>query len=62
MPSTIYRPGQRVPVSGIYNVVNAYGTYMGRQDTCEEGETFPPTISPSEYGYVLAQETIHRRA
>ena len=58
---TIYRPGQRVPVSGIYNVVDQYGNYAGRQDTCEEGETFPPTRSPSEYGYTLYQQTVHRR-
>ena len=58
---TIYRPGQRVPVSGIYNVVDASGNYTGRQDTCEEGDTFPPTKFANEYGYTLAQQTIHRR-
>jgi hypothetical protein len=41
--STIYRPGQTVPVSGIYNVVDVYGTYLGRQITSEGGETFPAT-------------------
>lgn len=58
MGSSIYRPGQRVPVSGIYNVVNAYGTYMGYQRTCVVGEPFPPVVYPA-YGYVLAQQTVH---
>lgn len=58
---TIYRPGDTVPVSGIYNVVTASGAPVGRQITCEEDETFPPTVHPNEYGYVLAQETVHQR-
>lgn len=56
----IYRPGNTVPYSGIYNVVNVNGTYMGRQITPEGGETFPPVItSRGEYGFVLYQRTQH---
>jgi hypothetical protein len=56
----IYRPGQTVPVSGIYNVVDMFGTYMGRQVTSEEAETFPATRpKTSEYGFVLYQQTTH---
>jgi hypothetical protein len=56
----IYRPGQNVPVSGIYNVVNMFGHYVGRQITSEGGETFPATRhGTSEYGYVLHQQTQH---
>jgi hypothetical protein len=56
----IHRPGNTVPVSGIYNVVNMFGSYMGRQVTSEEGETFPAVdISRGEYGFVLYQETQH---
>ena len=58
----IYRPGQTVPVSGIYNVVDIYGRYMGRQITSEERETFPATIhGTSEHGFVLYQQTTHLR-
>jgi hypothetical protein len=56
---TIYRPGERVPVSGIYNVVTVTGAYAGRQDTCEQGDTFPPTRRVGEYGYLLHQKTVH---
>jgi hypothetical protein len=56
---TIYRPGQTVPTSGIYNVVNSYGSYMGRQVTCVKNEPFPPTQNVGEYGYTLYQATQH---
>jgi hypothetical protein len=58
--SRIYRPGDIVPVSGIYNVVNSQGFYVGRQDTFVAGTRFSPVRTPAEYGYVLAQQTIHR--
>ena len=49
-----------MPVSGIYNVVNSLGSYMGRQVTSEEGETFPAVnTAGGEYGFVLYQETQH---
>ena len=49
-----------MPVSGIYNVVNSLGTYMGRQVTSEEGETFPAVDTErGEYGFVLYQQTQH---
>jgi hypothetical protein len=58
--STMHRPGSRVPVSGIYNVVTAYGSYASRQVTCVEGEPFPPTVYAGEAGFVLARATHHR--
>ncbi len=60
MTPTIYRPGDIVPVSGIYNVVNSQGYNVGRQDTFVEGKRFSPLYTPAEYGYVLAQRTVHR--
>jgi hypothetical protein len=57
---TIYRPGDIVPVSGQYAVVNSSGQYAGREVTCVRGEPFPPTRTPAEYGYVLRDATIHR--
>ena len=51
MSSTIYGPGQTVPVSGIYNVVDVHGVYQGRQVTGEAGRTFEPTRhGTAEYG------------
>ena len=60
MASTVYRPGDIVPVSGIYNVVNSAGSYVGRQDTFVQGTRFSPVSTPAEYGYVLYQQTVHR--
>ncbi|MBA3807931.1 MAG: YjzC family protein [Solirubrobacterales bacterium] len=63
MSSTIYRPGQTVPRSGIYNVADVSGTYMGRQVTGEAGRTFEPTRHGTrEYGYMLFRETTHMGA
>lgn len=53
----IYRPGQIVPTSGIYNAVNRSGVNQGRRVTCVEGEPFPPTKRVGEYGYKLAIRT-----
>lgn len=62
MSATIYRPGQTVPVSGQYAVVNTYGTRLGREVTCVRGESFPPTRhGTTEYGYILADATTHAR-
>jgi YjzC-like protein len=58
---TVYRPGERAPVSGIYAVVDILATPLDREITSEEGETFPPTVHPDEYGYVLVRETVHER-
>jgi len=56
----IYRPGETVPVSDIYNVVGLHGTYQGRQVTGEAGRTFEPTRhGTAEYGYVLYRQTMH---
>jgi hypothetical protein len=61
MPATRYRPGNVVPVSGIYKVVDIFRVGVGREITCEEGETFPPTIDAEEYGFVLIREAVEER-
>lgn len=54
--STIYRPGQTVPVSGIYAEVNRFGSHTGRNVTCVKNEPFPPTQGTGQ-GYILIQVT-----
>ena len=54
----MYRPGNTVPTSGIYNVVDVYGSYLGYQRTCVKGEPFPPLTS-SGYGFTLYLATYH---
>ena len=57
----IYRPGETVPVSGQYGVVDVHGSYLGREVTCSKGETFPPTRAATrEYGYLMRDVTVHR--
>jgi hypothetical protein len=54
--ATIYRPGQIVPVSGIYSEVTNRNLLSGRNVTCTLGEPFPPT-QDNCYGYVLKYRT-----
>lgn len=62
MAKQVHRPGEIVPVSGQYGVVDRYGSYMGRQITAVKYERFPPTRAATrEYGYVLADVTQHLR-
>ncbi|HEY7456644.1 MAG TPA: hypothetical protein VH703_05155 [Solirubrobacterales bacterium] len=70
---TLYRPRDRVPVSGVYDIVDIDGRYLGSQITCHEGREFPPTQSHfareadvwaadepgPHYGYKLAYEALH---
>jgi hypothetical protein len=57
----IHRPGEIVPASGQYAVVDAWGRSVGREVTCVRGERFPPTRASYEHGYVLRDATTHRR-
>lgn len=60
MAATIYRPGEIVPTSGVYNVVDRVGVYVGRQDTFVKGVRFSPVNTPREFGYVLSEPAVHR--
>ena len=48
-----HRPGRTVPSTAVYNIVDDNGQYAGRQETLEQGKTFPPTRGGSERGYKL---------
>jgi hypothetical protein len=43
MNQVMYKPGERVPVSGIYAQVDRFGSSSGGNATCVKGEPFPPT-------------------
>ncbi|MCG8458494.1 MAG: hypothetical protein MI919_19630 [Holophagales bacterium] len=59
-PENIYTPGRRVAYSGIYDVVDKRGKYLGHQKTCAGGDLFPPMKKiPHGYGYVLAERAVH---
>jgi len=56
-----YRPGQIVPNSGQYGVVNRVGTYLGREATLVRGKVFPPVAHlRGEFGWRLRDLTVHR--
>lgn len=59
MPDRIYEPGEIVPVSGQYGIVNRYGQYLGAEITCVQGHRFPPTRVAGAHGYVLRDRTVH---
>lgn len=56
MPTT-YKPGDIVPISGLYGVVDQHHRYTGREVTCVKGHRFPP--APHGYGFVLKDRARH---
>lgn len=55
MPAHAYKPGQTVPSTAVYNVVDANDQYAGRQEIHEQGTTFPPTRGGRERAYKLSR-------
>lgn len=51
----LYRPGQRAPISAIYEIVNELGIPVGRMRPMEAGGIFPPVQNPGEQ-YRLKKE------
>lgn len=59
-PVRIHRPGEPVPTSGIYNVVDEESRYLLYQRALVEGkDAFPPIRQPMGYGYMLAHTARH---
>lgn len=59
-PSRIFLPGEDVPVSGVYNVVDRDGNYLFHQRAWVKGhDEFGPTKDPAGHGYVLAYPAEH---
>ncbi|MEH1777055.1 hypothetical protein [Nostoc sp.] len=57
----LYYPGQIVPRSGQYGVINPLGRDTGYEITAVKGERFPPYSAGPGYGYRLNDPTRHRR-
>lgn len=54
-PPTTYLPGEAVPVSGIYNLVDEDGRYVYHQRALvHDHDSFPPLEDPAARGYALA--------
>ncbi len=59
-PRTIYLPGEEVPISGVYNVVDREGRYLFHQRAwVKSHDEFGPTKDPAAHGYVLAYPAKH---
>ncbi len=53
-----YKPGEKVPQSGIYAELTALNTKV-TEVTCVKGEPFPPTTTQG-YHYELVRAAHHR--
>jgi hypothetical protein len=53
-----FKPGDKVPTSGIYKVTHDSKT-QAHEVTCVEGEPFPPCNSCSHPKYVLVRAAHH---
>ena len=51
-----YKPGQKCPISGIYQPIKSDGTTAGKKRTVVKGEPFPPLELPGLF-YKLFMET-----
>ncbi len=56
----LFKPGETVPESGQYQLINAEGRSEGREVTSTKGEHFPPTPEPGMH-YQLVDPTRHKK-
>jgi hypothetical protein len=54
-----YKPGDKVPVSGIYRVTHDKNHHQPHEVTCIEGRKFPPCRGCEHPAFVLKQEAQH---
>lgn len=54
-----FRPGERAPRSGQYEMVGPRGGRLNEERTVVRGEPLPPTRKPGQ-AYVLADPTRHK--
>ena len=51
-----YKPGEKAPKSGQYEIVGPRGGHTGKERTITKGEPFPPTEKPGQ-SYILVDPT-----
>jgi len=56
-----YKPGEKVPVSGQYEIVGPRGSRTGEERTVVQGEPFPPTPRSGQR-YIIVDPTKHKRS
>lgn len=58
--STLYRSGDRTPISGQYELINSDGESTGQEVTSTQNHPFPPTPEPNQ-SYKLVDPTQHKK-
>ena len=53
-----YKPGEKVPDSGQFEIVGPRGGHTGIERTVTKGEPFPPPLKSGQY-FVLTDKTRH---
>lgn len=56
MTNKTYKPGEKAPSSGQYEIVGPRGGNTGAERTIVKGEPFPPTPEPSQK-YVITDRS-----
>jgi hypothetical protein len=51
-----YKPGQKAPISGLYEIVDPQGQSTGEIRPVDKGHTFPPTSKAARY---ILKKEIH---
>ena len=59
MPRKTYKPGEKAPYSGQYEMIDTKGKPTGIERTVVKGEPFPPTTKPG-WSYILVDRTKHK--
>lgn len=56
MANKEYKPGDKAPASGQYEIIGPRGGHTGKERTVVRGEPLPPTPGPGQ-GYRIADRT-----
>ena len=59
MPKKMYKPGEKAPASGQYEIIGPRGGRTGKERTVVRGEILPPTPSRGQQ-YRIADRTRNR--
>ena len=54
-----YRPGQKAPVSGQYEIIGPRGGRTGKERTVEKGEILPPTPEGDQTYCITDHTKVH---